>query len=106
MEIIKRDIYEVTTETTPIHGVMFRGTIRKLWIQNQINVLLENASDKENTVRFALISNLESTTDDLNLISKYIYTKVADSKVEKILSDVINPVLSKIQINKEERYTI
>lgn len=106
MSLIKRDIYEITTEETIIHGVMFRGTIRKLCLQNNINVLLENTSDKENTIRFALISDMESTENDLDLISKYIYSKISDANVTKILSNTSNPILSKLQCNLEERYAL
>ena len=108
MELIKRDIYEITTSWSTIHGVMFRGTIRKLCIQNNVNVLLENANkeDKSNAVRFALISGLESTEHDLGLITKYIYSKLTDAKVEKIMSEVLNPILSKLKCNAEKRYEL
>ena len=87
---------------------MFRGTIRKLCIQNNINVLLENANkeDRANAVRFALVSGLESNNNDLELISKYIISKLADAKVEKIMSEVINPILSKLKCNAEKRYEL
>ena len=108
MELIKRDIYEITTSWSTIHGVMFRGTIRKLCIQNNINVLLENANkeDKSNAVRFAIVSGLESNDKDLELISKYILSKLADAKVEKIMSEVINPILSKLKCNAEKKYEL
>lgn len=106
MSIPKRDIYEITPDNTIIHWVMFRGTIRKLCLQNDIAVLLENASDKENTVRFALLSNLENFKQSLDIINKYIYTKIPDANIKQVLSQVPNPVLSKLQVNQEERYTL
>ncbi len=48
------DICEVNTDETPIKGVMLRGRIRKFAIKNNLDLLTENASDTENTVRFAV----------------------------------------------------
>ena len=48
------DIYEIQSNADALHGVMLRGRIRKFTIENNITCLAENASDKENTVRFAL----------------------------------------------------
>ncbi len=53
------DIYEITTENTPIHGVMFRGRIRKYAIENEIELLTENANDIENAVLSKLKVNKE-----------------------------------------------
>ena len=38
-EIIKWDIYEIKTKSTSINGVMLRGKIRKLCLENKRNVL-------------------------------------------------------------------
>lgn len=94
-------IYEITTEGTIIHGVMFRGRLRKFAILNDIELLTENASDLENAVRFAM-----PTKQQLEEIIVFIKSITNDAKVELILEDVKNPVLSKLNINKEERYTL
>ncbi len=54
MKIIKWDIYEITTESTPITGKMLRGRIRKFCLENNRNVLAENSKDVEDAVRFAI----------------------------------------------------
>ncbi|HMP67356.1 MAG TPA: hypothetical protein PKA60_01230 [Candidatus Paceibacterota bacterium] len=95
----KWDIYEVTAKETPIHGVMFRGRIRKYAILNNINLLTENASDKENVVRFAV----EKDFDPKKIII-YIKQIIFDSEITLIQKELVNPVLSKIKINLEERY--
>ena len=95
------DIYEITTDETPIKGVMLRGRIRKFAIQNEIELLTENATDTENTVRFA-IEHGSDTAD----IQSFLPKLVADSSTELVMKDVINPVLSKLKVNLEERYEI
>lgn len=95
------NIYNITTESTPIHGVMLRGRIRKFALENEIELLTENASDVENVVRFAIHSQKEPE----QLIG-FIKTLVADSKIERVLENIKNPVLSKLKVNKEERYSI
>jgi acylphosphatase len=97
----KWDIYEITTEQTSIQGVMFRGRIRKYALLNNINLLTENASDKENTVRFAI----ESGTNPDNIIN-FLKSIVSDTVVMLIEKELINPVLSKMKVNIESRYDI
>lgn len=104
--MILRNIYEVSTKHTSIEWVKFRWTIRKLCIENLINVLLENASDKENIVRFALISTSETLVEDFAIIESYIISKIWDSQVIQVWEEIVNPVLSKLKVNKQERYTL
>ncbi len=80
---------------------MLRGRIRKLGLEKSFSVLTENASDKENCVRFAV---LEST--DADTISLYLQTVVDDVHVDKVAEGVKNPVLSKLKVNDETRYTL
>lgn len=54
------NIYEIESNADTLHGVMLRGRIRKFSIENNINCLTENASDKENAVRFALLEDTDS----------------------------------------------
>jgi hypothetical protein len=42
------DIYQITTETTEIQGVMPRGRIRKLGLAQGFNVLCETRPIKKN----------------------------------------------------------
>jgi acylphosphatase len=99
--MINWNIYEITSENTSIHGVKFRGRIRKYAISQELDVLVENSSDKENCVRFAVISS-----DDANKIIGYINSIINDISVNKALSDVANPVLSKLKVNNTDRYDI
>ena len=55
--MLKWTIYEVTSENHTLHGVKFRGRIRVYGIDNKIDLLTENATDKDNAVRFALTDN-------------------------------------------------
>jgi hypothetical protein len=95
------NIFEITTDSTPIHGVMLRGRIRKFALENEIELLTENASDIKNTVRFALHSEKEP-----DQVIDFIKTLVSDSKTELVLENIKNPVLSKLQVNQEERYSV
>lgn len=98
--LLSWDIYEISSEE-PIHGVMFRGRIRKYCISEGINVLVENASDMENTVRFALIHNTNPDT----LLAKI--TEFSQSANVRLVSQSCPcPVLSKLNINISERYEI
>jgi len=100
-EIIKWDIYEVQTGATPITGVMLRGRVRKFCLENNRNVLIENTQDSEKTVRFAVPAG-ENPSD----INYYIKKILPDVKIELISENIPNPVLSKLKINIEDRYTL
>ncbi len=101
-KILKWYIYEISSKEI-MQGVKFRGRIRKFGLLNNINVLAENVSKKDgnNKVRFAVL-NKEDTEKVINFV-KSIFPS---AKVHLILSDIKNPVLSKLQVNKEERYQI
>lgn len=97
------DIYQVNSETQNLIGVKFRGTLRKFAIENNIVLLAENAQDEENTVRFVLIEN---TYEDKLLvkITDFVQSIVSDAQIKKVLSNVPNPILSKLKNNDISRY--
>jgi hypothetical protein len=95
------DIYEIHTTQTEIHGVMLRGRIRKLGLEQGFNVLCENASDEEKCVRFAVLRS-----EDAELVTNYLKHIIPDVAVERVAAAVGNPVLSKLKVNQEERYTL
>ncbi len=95
------NIYEIESNTDTLHGVMLRGRIRKFTIENNITCLSENASDKENTVRFAL---LESA--DPSKIIQFISKLMPGAAVNLVLESVENPVLSKLKVNDISRYSL
>ena len=101
MQLLEWNIYEITTEKTLIKGVMFRGRLRKLGLINGVVVLAENATDKDNCVRFALLDEA-----NLHLFEEYILNVVPDSKIENVLKKIKNPVLSKMKVNIEDRYDL
>jgi len=101
MTILNWNVYEITTEIVLINGVMLRGRLRKLGLENEVDILTENASDKENCVRFALLDN-----KDLPIFSEYITSIIPDSKIDLVLENVKNPVLSKLKVNIEDRYSL
>jgi hypothetical protein len=95
------DIYEIESSGDTLHGVMLRGRIRKFAIENNITCLAENSTDKENAVRFALITKTEARP-----VIDFITKILPDSKVSKIMESVENPVLSKLKVNDSSRYNI
>ena len=97
----KWNIYEITTEETKIHGVMLRGRVRKFALQHNTDLLTENASDKENTVRFALHVGQPSQQ-----VEDFVRELISDAMIQVVLEEVENPVLSKLKVNNEERYEI
>jgi len=100
-KLIKWDIYEIKTETTPINGVMLRGRIRKFCLENSRNALVENTEDIENSVRFAI-----PTGEDSIEIEKYVLSVAPDANIEQVMKAIPNPVLSKLKVNLEDRYTL
>lgn len=56
MNLLSWNVYEISAIKSSLNGVMLRGRIRKLGIQNGFNVIVENTSDKENCVRFAVLN--------------------------------------------------
>ena len=95
------NLYEIYSPTQPLHGVMFRGRIRKLCLEKGMNVLVENATDKENVVRFAVLED-----DDPQVICDYIESIIPDADISLCLPRIPNPILSKLKNNNESRYTL
>ncbi len=93
------DVYEVKSSTGPLVGMKFRGTLRKFALEQSVNLLTENASDAENTVRFAVLAGA-----DVTAVSAMLATLVPQSTVTCIHTHVKNPVLSKLRVNDAERY--
>lgn len=100
-QLILWDVYEIHTTTTPITGAMFRGRIRKFGLEQKINVLVENTEDIENRVRFAVIS-----LEDYMKVADYVNNIASDAEIELKLENISNPVLSKLKVNIESRYTL
>ena len=100
-ELLHWDIYEIQPNGTAIVGVMFRGRIRKFCLKQDRNVLTQNAVDAEQCVRFAI-----PTGEDPHDIIKYIQTIAPDATIPCLKENVPNPVLSKLKVNIESRYTL
>ena len=102
-EILSWNIYEINSEKENLQGVKFRGRIRKFGLLNNINVLAENVNQKdgENKVRFAVLDN-----KDADKIINFIKSLFPSIEVNLVLENIKNPVLSRLQVNKEERYEI
>ena len=99
-ELLKWNIYEISSENESLHGVRFRGRIRKLGILNGINILAENVvkKDGENKVRFAVLNG-----EGLELIKNFVKKIFPSSRVELVMKNIENPVLSRLQINDPKR---
>lgn len=100
-ELLDWRVYDISAETSSLNGVMLRGRIRKLGIEKGFNVLAENAEDRENGVRFAVL-----TETDADTVMSYLQTIANDISVNLLESNVINPVLSKLKVNIESRYKL
>lgn len=94
----KWNIYEISSSDKQ-HGVKMRGRIRKFAIENNIELLTENASDKENVVRFAL-----SDASTLPQVKEFVATIVENPQIDEVMAGVVNPILSKLKVNLIERY--
>ncbi len=99
--ILSWDFYEIRSTGVPLHGIKLRGRIRKFTIENGMTCLMENASDEENTVRFALLAN-----SDPKKVLDFIKNLVPEVVVSESLKNIQNPVLSKLKVNEEERYSV
>ena len=95
------NLYEITSGNESIHGVMLRGRIRKFALQNDLVCLAENATDKENVVRFSLLEREDPAT-----IKMFIKSIFPEADIKNIDGVFQNPVLSKLKVNDESRYTI
>lgn len=99
--IITWDIYEVKTISTPVNGVMLRGRIRKLGLENKRNILVENTEDAKGLVRFAVPSG-----EDTSIIQDYLHNLMSDVTITLVKENIPNPILSKLRVNDESRYTL
>lgn len=99
--MIHWDIYEISSRKHSLNGVMLRGRIRKFGLQNEVDILVENTADRDNGVRFGLLTG--TSVDD---VQNYIQSIVSDAHVNLVLESIKNPVLSKLKVNEEERYTL
>jgi hypothetical protein len=93
------DVYEITSEENSLTGVKLRGTLRKFAIENQIDLIPENAEDQPNTVRYSILANASN-----KIILSFISNLIPDATVIKVLTCVQNPVSSKLKINDKSRY--
>lgn len=99
--ILNWDIYEIRCDCETLHGVKLRGRIRKYAIDSEITCLVENASDEENVVRFALTAGSSAKS-----VSNFARSILPEAVVTESLKNVPNPVLSKLKVNDQTRYEI
>jgi hypothetical protein len=100
-ELLFWDVYEISSEKSSLNGVMLRGRIRKLGIEKKFNVLVENTEDTKNGVRFAVIGG-----QDKEIVAQYLKEIITDVKISRVLEKCPNPVLSKLKVNTESRYSL
>ena len=79
---------------------MLRGRLRKFANQQQVNFLVENDEDGE-MVRFAMIVGADPSE-----MIECVKTIVPEAKIERVMERVSNPVLSKLKVNLDERYSV
>lgn len=95
------DVYEISSRTSSLNGVMLRGRIRKLAIEKEFNVLVENAEDTQNSVRFAVLDGRSK-----DRVEDYLEDIITDVKIRLVQEKCPNPVLSKLKVNVESRYEL
>lgn len=100
-KVLLWDIYEIASDEESLNGVMLRGRIRKLGIENGFNVLAENTSDAENGVRFAVLDKTDGET-----VSDYVNSVIGGCTISLVAESVMNPILSKMKVNIAERYEL
>lgn len=98
--MIAWNIFEISS-ATQLHGIKLRGRIRKFSLEHNILCLTENASDKENVVRFAVPVQTDETA-----ISNFVHELIPDVVITPVLKGIENPVLSKIVVNDLSRYSL
>lgn len=98
-DLLQWYLYEISAEDSPLHSVKLRGKIRKFAIVHGVNIQVENATDKDNVVRFAVLSH-----DNARAVSDYVVSIIHDAKVVLLKDDIQNPVLSKMIVNTYEKY--
>lgn len=103
MPLIKRDIYEVTTWETPVFWLEISQKLSDLCKKNDISWIFEVASDKKDTVRIALIANLEWIVSEETIIKFELQENIPEAKISKVASKVINPILSDLSYNNKKK---
>ncbi len=101
INVLNWDIYEISATSSNLEGIMLRGRIRKFALINNLNLLTENASDDPGKVRFAVV---EGT--DASLIISKVKEMISDAEIKLLQKGIPNPVLSKLKVNLEDRYTL
>jgi len=86
--------------TLPSQGVMLRGRLRKFANQQNSNLLTENDEDGE-IVRFAIIAGFDPA-----IFITFIQSIVPNAIIPRVRENVSNPVLSKLKVDEDDRYTI
>ncbi len=102
MGLLLWEVYEVTSEKN-LQGVMFRGKLRKFALGKEINLLVENDELNKNCVRYA---TLRQQNIDQAVLVNYIKEKIDKDAQIKYIGFFQNPVLSKLKVNEEKRYSI
>ena len=83
MELLEWDVYELSSAKEPLIGVSCRRKIREFSIKENINLLVDNATDVEGRVRFAVLSG-----SSIKKIEAFLKTVFPDIKVKKKLEKV------------------
>ena len=99
MDFLHWDIYEMQSSTS-LQGMMLRGRLRKFANQKGENFLVENDEGGE-SVRFALLAG-----SDPAWINEFARSIVSEAKIERVMEKISNPVLSKLTVNLDERYSV
>jgi len=78
-------------------GVDFCGRLREFSINQSLNLLVDNATDKENIVRFAVVIGQK-----IDVLLDFINGIVQDAEVKLSYPSIKNPALSNMWVNRIE----
>lgn len=99
--LLQWDIYEVAATESALNHISLRGRLRKLGLEKTLDILVENTEDEPGRLRFAVLHDTQ-----IDSIQDYLQGIIPDAATTLVLKDVSNPVLSKLRINDETRYTL
>lgn len=94
-------MYTISSHASALTGVMLRGRIRKLCLLEEVNIIIDNSGDVPGEVTFAVEHGM-----DISFIHEYLKSIIDDVAVTLLATSIPNPIVTKAQVNLEDRYEL
>jgi len=94
MVLLLWNVYELSSDSQKLQGVSCRRRIRDFALVQGMSLFVDNAADKDNVVRIAVLEG-----EDIDALSRFIYSAFTDVHLELVAHNIANPVLSNITVN-------